>query len=391
MPSDHGLGDGPLMDAVGGLYGAASSASDWPSAWAAVAEAFGGISGSLFLDTAQGIQPFAFPGFPDLALRLYAEHFHIGDPWAGIARDQRLRNGAITSFLGQDHVPAARFEESEAWQDFSRLYVGAFHIVGAAIDLGGGSTAMLGLHRAREMGEFDKGDQRRLEFLLPHLRNSLQLARRLATAEAIGQTGFAALNALKVGVAIVDGAGLLVFANRALEDLARDTRVRVLRDGGGPGLGAARPRLSIAASEAQRQLSKLMADAARLGAGGAMGLDPELDGRRLSLIVMPLPRALSTAPRTGFAPPAFAGEFALVIVREATRPAPLSVETLEALYGLTRTEAAVAIGLLGGRTAEDVAAERHVSLPTVRSQIRGILEKTGARGLRDLERIVAAP
>ncbi len=51
----------------------------------------------------------------------------------------------------------------------------------------------------------------------------------------------------------------------------------------------------------------------------------------------------------------------------------------------------VAIALVGGASAEEVARQRHVSLDTVRSQIRSILAKiVEVVNLRDLERWMAS-
>jgi DNA-binding NarL/FixJ family response regulator len=44
---------------------------------------------------------------------------------------------------------------------------------------------------------------------------------------------------------------------------------------------------------------------------------------------------------------------------------------------------------MGGATKEAVATLRHSQVSTVRTQVRSILEKTGAANLRDLERILA--
>lgn len=384
--------DTAMLELVGHLYEAASESSNWPKAWAAIVNGFRGISGSLFLDAPSGIRPLAFPGWSDVALRLYAEYFNRTDPWARAARGaMQSRSGPIRTFLGQEYVPAAHFEASETWRDFSSPHVGAFHIVGAGLDLGRGSIAMLGLHRSRDMAEFDAGDRARLELLLPHLRNSLHLAHRLAEAEAIGQAGFGALNALTIGAVIVDGQRHVAFANRAAEILAQDTQFRLKREGGGPGSGIASLHLSAATSKDQARITRLIEAAAGLGAGGATRLEPEADGRQISLLITPLPRSLSTRPQSQGGLSAIAAGFVLILVQDVTRPSPLPIEILEALYGLTATEAFVAVALLGGHTAEEVAIERGVSLPTIRTQIRSILEKTGARGLRELERFVAAP
>jgi DNA-binding CsgD family transcriptional regulator len=60
---------------------------------------------------------------------------------------------------------------------------------------------------------------------------------------------------------------------------------------------------------------------------------------------------------------------------------------LQQLFGLTAAEAVVA--LAAGRSAEEIAAERRVSVPTVCTQIRQILAKIGALHLCDLVRLLA--
>ena len=49
----------------------------------------------------------------------------------------------------------------------------------------------------------------------------------------------------------------------------------------------------------------------------------------------------------------------------------------------------MAAALVGGVSAEAVAEARGVAVATVRGQIRSILAKTGASGLRELERMMA--
>jgi DNA-binding CsgD family transcriptional regulator len=79
----------------------------------------------------------------------------------------------------------------------------------------------------------------------------------------------------------------------------------------------------------------------------------------------------------------------LVLIRDPADGPVLAEQTLQQLFALTAAEAGVALALSVGRSAEDIAVERRVSLPTVRTQIRQILEKTGAQHLRDLVRLLA--
>jgi DNA-binding NarL/FixJ family response regulator len=62
---------------------------------------------------------------------------------------------------------------------------------------------------------------------------------------------------------------------------------------------------------------------------------------------------------------------------------------LRDLFGLTRTEAAVAQALVGGATKSAVAAARGLRETTVRTHVRALLGKTGAANLRELERLLA--
>jgi DNA-binding NarL/FixJ family response regulator len=66
------------------------------------------------------------------------------------------------------------------------------------------------------------------------------------------------------------------------------------------------------------------------------------------------------------------------------------LEALTSLFNLTPDEAAVALALGGGRSAEQVTDARQVSTGTVRSQIKVILGKSGAANLRELEQIMAS-
>jgi DNA-binding NarL/FixJ family response regulator len=65
------------------------------------------------------------------------------------------------------------------------------------------------------------------------------------------------------------------------------------------------------------------------------------------------------------------------------------LDLLRGLFGLTRAEAEVARALSGGATKRAVAAARGLREATVRTQVRAVLDKTGAANLRDLERLLA--
>jgi DNA-binding CsgD family transcriptional regulator len=248
-------------------------------------------------------------------------------------------------------------------------------VVGAVVPLDARATATLGLalERPCTAEAFTEADRQRLNVVLPHLQRAVQLRRRLGHLEAQAQVGFAALDALPLGVIVAAPDGAIVFANTAAEGLAcRDEGLRL--GGRLSGLGAMRPL--------EAQTLRGLVYAVTHGDAGGMLRITRCTLPPLAVLVAPLPARLR--PATAVAP-----SLALVLITDPAEGPVLDAQALQQLFALTAAEAGVALALAAGGSAEDIAAERGVSLPTVRTQIRQILEKTGALHLRDLVRHLA--
>lgn len=111
--------------------------------------------------------------------------------------------------------------------------------------------------------------------------------------------------------------------------------------------------------------------------------------RRLTVRLMtpegePAPADLAMMPaRAGQAPALLLRSFEMTLSPEARA-------VLTARFRLTEAETEVMQNLLGGRDAADIARARRTSVATVRTQIRSIREKTGARSQLDLVRLAAS-
>ncbi|MBE7212149.1 MAG: hypothetical protein INR65_14100 [Gluconacetobacter diazotrophicus] len=70
------------------------------------------------------------------------------------------------------------------------------------------------------------------------------------------------------------------------------------------------------------------------------------------------------------------------------RERPDAADTLRIGFGATAAEAQVVLRLAAGDTPAEIAERRRVSLATIRTQLRAVLEKTEARSLRDMVRLV---
>jgi DNA-binding CsgD family transcriptional regulator len=149
------------------------------------------------------------------------------------------------------------------------------------------------------------------------------------------------------------------------------------------GLIAARRLLSAVHADDARALARLVAEAGRPpGTGGAVRITRPSGRAAYAAIVAPL--GASHPPIFGTAGAATV----LVMVSEPDRGMTVSEAELGRLFGLTRAEARVAVALVEGRTAEEIAAAHGVTLATIRTQVQATLTKTQSRRQADLLRLL---
>jgi DNA-binding CsgD family transcriptional regulator/PAS domain-containing protein len=365
-------------------YDAAAGELPWAEFGRRLRAAFGARTGAFWIADAanQGVDMLSAPEVPDDLTAAYVRYYHRLDPWVRPAAPGA--GGMARAWLGPELLPDAVFHRTEFYADFASR-VGFHHLLGAVVDLGGGAIMPLGLHRPHADAAFTEADRRALQGLLPHLRRAGQIRRRLMEAEAAARTGFAALDALALGVVIATAEARVMFANRSAERLAAATGAFALVAEAGPRMGS---RLRAAhRAEAARLDATIIAVAARGAAGATVPLHGIAGGPPVAAVVMPLPARLAEGRSAGIG---MARGMALVLLRDLACAAPPDGTALADLFGLTRAEAAVTRALAGGVTAEAAALTLGLSPATVRNHLRAVLEKTGAASLRDLERVLAS-
>jgi DNA-binding CsgD family transcriptional regulator len=199
--------------------------------------------------------------------------------------------------------------------------------------------------------------------------------------DAAAVIGLAALDAMPHGILCLDAALRLHLANAAATALLAqaDTPLRWRPDG----------RVTPAQRAEAEPFARLVAMAAAGLPGGVIGLgSPASPDQRHAAVIAPLCRA---RPSGGDGPGPGAAERAIILLHRLDRLAePPGVTVLRGLFGLTRSEAEVARALAGGAPTPAVALARGLKETTVRTQVRAILDKTGAANLRDFERMMAA-
>lgn len=165
------------------------------------------------------------------------------------------------------------------------------------------------------------------------------------------------LDILSTGIVLLDPAGAVRFVNEAGRALAA----------GCPELVIGR-KLSAAAPGIRQALAAWLAALARMPADGDVSSFalPRGDGRRDLLLF-----GCKLAGRGQIQ-----GDVA-VFISDPDLPPALSPDVLAGQFGLTRTEAKVALGLVRGLRPASIAGELGVSQTTIAFHLRNIFHKTG--------------
>jgi len=379
-------GENDLADCVGAIYEAAANGGCWESVGTRLCRLTDAQRVSLRIsERGEVSQNLLMP--PDEAEAAYLAYYHPLNPYVAQGRrdfaEARTRHVARV-VLGPELVPEQAFLRSEYYCDFARHHERR-HIIAGMIGID--EVMPFALFRADDARPFGSDERRLLQALLPHLQRAMELRARLGQQSRASWATRAALDALPLGVAIVDAGLRIHFMNEAgRNDLAQaDFGLRALRSGPHVGSGV---YLAASARDDADALRRLVASATSGQAGGSMRVfHPDMSS--CAVLVSPAPRELgadqATANESGLAE-----NLAMVVIRDLGQAAAPAPETLCEVFGLSRAEADVAAALSGGASAEDVALQRKVSLATVRSQIRSILGKSGSENLRDFERSMAS-
>jgi DNA-binding CsgD family transcriptional regulator len=175
------------------------------------------------------------------------------------------------------------------------------------------------------------------------------------------------LDQLELGVVLVNPKGKVAFANRSARTILEEADGLML---------AAAGDLYVSDSATAKELRELLASASAAdGRRGGVLPVPRPSGRRpLTLLVT----RLGSDAREGLR------RVRAVFISDPERGIATGEETLVRLHGLTRTEAALAVEILQGKTMEAAAAELGITVQTARSHLKRVFAKTKTRRQSEL-------
>jgi PAS domain-containing protein/DNA-binding CsgD family transcriptional regulator len=363
-----------LDAAIGGLYEAAVEPEGWTGALTAVADLLGAVGAQFFVwDKQAGAAPFAAVGrLPEEGNAAYVRYYGAIDP----RREALERVPVGKLFTADEHFDGGRFRRSEFYNDFLVPY-GVPYVAGSRVLQSAGLSAVVAVLRNFRQGPFEPRDVTVLERVMPHLQRAARLHSRVGSLRRQNQALEAALDQLTFGILITDATGRVLLLNHAAEEMAAANDGLLLQGG----------RLGATQAEEATGLTRCIAEAVRTASrrgnqgGGSICISRPSGRRPFAVLVAPL--SPETALIAKHEAPA-----ALILITDLDRRPDVLGRRLVELFGLTAAEACLAVALVAGKRLEDIAEERGVRMPTLRTQMRAILDKTGTDRQADLMRLI---
>jgi DNA-binding CsgD family transcriptional regulator len=239
---------------------------------------------------------------------------------------------------------------------------------GTTIPFPTGDTLAIVLEREYVRGPVERSAIQKLDELRPHLARSGLLAARLRLERA--RIASETLATLGLPALVLNEQGKVLAANSLIESLTGCVQWR------------AQDRVSLK----DRAADQLLRDAIAAidVAGGPVRSFPVRDTVAEAMMVAHvIPIRLSARD-------IFVRCAAALVLTPVTLPQAPPVELVQSLFDLTPAEARVARSLASGKTVDDIASDGGISPNTIRTHVRGVLEKTGCNRQADVVALLTA-
>jgi DNA-binding CsgD family transcriptional regulator len=301
---------------------------------------------------------------------LYEQHYWQYDEWTGRFPKRPLPGGLV---CGETVWPEIALRGSAFFNEFLQKY-DVCQMVGVPSYAGPNAFEVLSVYRGPEEPAFDEDQYRVLKFLAPHLDTALATRRRLINLDSKVNDLTNALNHLQAALILLDRRGMPLVVNTAAREICHRCDGLLL---GRMGLEAQTIRES---AELQALIRRTVSSVIGKDPvqGGAV-LISRRSGRPLQVLVSPLSSSMIDAPQRATA---------TLLICDPDKELPLPTTVLRELFGLTPAESRLALLLLHGMSLPETAEELGVSRETVRSQLRAVLQKTGAHRQSELIKLL---
>jgi DNA-binding CsgD family transcriptional regulator len=364
--------DETLLELIGGIYDCTLDPDAWNPILPRIGDFVGGSAGGLFVhDSSRRSMSivYEFGTDPDYR-RLYVEKYLTLDPMSGTYLMIDVGEVFSTSTV----MSHAEFLQSRFYEEWIRPQ-GWIDNICVYLDRSLEGHAGFALFRHEREGLADEPARERLRLLVPHLRRAVLIGKLIEFKTAQAATFADALDGLSAGMLFVDSSGRITHANAAGRAMIAEGDV----------LHASLGRLLANDPDVNRALGGIfLASANGDAAIGDRGVAVPLvarDGERYVAHVLPL----SSGARRGVSYAAAAALF----VQKATLATRSPPEAIAKTYRLTPMEVRVLLAIVEVGGAPQVAETLGIGEGTVKTHLKRLYQKTGARRQADLVKLFA--
>jgi DNA-binding CsgD family transcriptional regulator len=353
---------------VQSIYAAAMEPDSWEAALEEINSAVGSRI-SAILTTGRGLNEISVKsvGADPAGIAAYNDHYGRLDPiplermLTGVAAAQR-------QLVNRDEWERGDF--FNAWAGPNGYGDGIFCV----LSRDGARTSWLATAATPTRGPFGTPERVALvQALVPHLQHAIKTQGRLIDLDRRHRHFVSAIDVLPDGIAILGSDSRVLHLNPAAEAIVTS----------GDGLRVRSGQLIAAVARTDKVLGRVVhlanSDESTLATGGCVAV-ARPSGRRSYLVrVVPLASGDSIC---------VASPTALVVIVDPEHETRPDVDVLRRLYGLTATEAAVALRVLAGTGVGPIAEELSLSPATVRTHLQRVFDKTDTHRQAELVRLL---
>jgi DNA-binding CsgD family transcriptional regulator/PAS domain-containing protein len=353
-----------LSHLLEGLYEASVAPELWRTALQRIANAVGGsTSGLVVQNQATGGFPLAATDWraPEEGLQAYFDHYGQHDELREHA------NHRIGEVLTDQQLVTPQIACTETYNDFYVRF-GLSRSIGYVWHPGADELASVVVYKSGEDGAFSAADAELVSFLVPHLERAVRISSALgqAAAEASGWRGM--LDRFSSSVILVNREGRVIASNSSAASMLSRA----------DGLVVAKGELRGSQSRETTALRRLVAITASQEPQSCPGeIEISRPSGKSPLLISAAPHRIAGGERGVL----------LIVTDPAAMPEHLHGH-LRRRFGMTESEATIAVRLSAGASLPEIAEERGSSLHTVRTQVKQVLQKAGARTQADLVRTI---
>jgi DNA-binding CsgD family transcriptional regulator/PAS domain-containing protein len=366
-----------LLEAVARIRRTELAPETWPEALEAVAECLDARKAVSFrVHTGSGeVRGFRDLNIGEAAVSRFAAYYRRLDPWLqGFSPAWQ----AGSPFRCTEIISDSALRRTEYYNDFIKPLDIRFAL--SSIPLrSDGWMDVLTFFRGVSSEDFDDASLEVFQVLLEHIAQALDIQRRIGLLEHRARGLGAALDRISQAVIVLDGAGRIIHANAAAQEVFNAADGLAVTDGR---IEAWHAGAADALDRALRHVDEVTTPAA-IRQRRVISVPRPSGCRAYVLRISPMARdeEVLDVNDTGNAPRA------LVLINDPD--AGLRVPALRELrdvYQLTPTEAALAAAIAEGRTVSEVAAREGIAVDTARKRLKAVFEKTNTHRQSELIR-----